>query len=455
MVIRRIATACLACAAIFVALAAADAQSLFEKLVMPGEVIEGHAKYEKTCESCHEPFSKESQRRLCLDCHKDVAGDISQKAGFHGKRPDIATAECKTCHTDHKGRSADIVQFDADTFNHAFTDFELKGGHKTAQCSGCHAKGEKHRKAPHTCIGCHKKDDTHKGELGTECASCHTEEAWRKAKTFDHAKTKFPLTGAHRDVQCAVCHVGERYKDIPHACNDCHKIQDVHGGKFGAKCETCHATAKWTTISFDHAKSTKFPLNGAHKAAKCTTCHKGVIADEKLAKTCVGCHKANDPHKGQLGQRCESCHNETSWRQKVKFDHDVTAFPLIGLHAAVPCEECHQSTAYKDAPKACAACHKDKHHEGKLGPTCQRCHNPNGWALWRFNHDRETKFPLTGAHAGLQCQGCHTVRTDAKVTAPSACFSCHGNDDVHRGSFGRACEKCHGTTSFREGVKAR
>ena len=455
MCFRRIATAALVCAAVLTAQINARAQSLFEKLVNPGEVIEGHAKYEKSCESCHEPFSKQSQRRLCLDCHKDVAADVAQKTGFHGKRPDAGTSECKTCHTDHKGRAVDIVQFDAETFNHAFSDFELKGAHKSAPCSGCHAKGEKFRKAKHTCNECHQKDDAHKGALGKECASCHSEEEWRKPKTFDHTKTKFPLTGTHKDVQCAVCHAGERYKDIPHSCNDCHKIQDVHGGKFGAKCETCHATSKWTAISFDHGKATKFPLNGAHKVAKCTSCHKGVIADEKLPKLCVGCHKATDPHKGQLGQRCENCHNETSWRQKVKFDHDVTAFPLIGLHAAVPCEECHQTTAYKDTPKACPACHKDNHHEGKLGPACQRCHNPNGWLLWRFNHDRETKFPLTGAHAGLQCHACHATRADAKVIAPTTCFSCHGNDDVHRGSFGRACEKCHSTTSFREGLQAR
>lgn len=433
----------------------AHSQSLFDRLVMPGELAQSHAKYEKTCENCHEPFSKDSQRRLCLDCHKEVATDVNDKTGFHGKRSDIAVTECKTCHTDHKGRPADIVQFDPQTFNHTTTDFQLTGAHATAPCSGCHASGEKFRKAPQICIGCHKKNDVHNGELGKECATCHTDTTWQRPKAFDHAKTKFPLIGAHEKVQCAVCHVGERYRDLPHTCNDCHRIQDIHAGRFGAKCQTCHTSSKWNEISFDHGKSTKFPLNGAHKAAKCTTCHKGVIADEKLTTACVGCHKANDPHKGQLGQRCEQCHNEINWRQKVKFDHDVTAFPLIGLHATVPCEECHQSTAHRDAAKTCAACHKDTHHEGKLGPQCQRCHNPNGWALWRFNHDRETKFPLAGAHAGLQCQGCHREPTTNKVTAPSACFACHASDDAHRGTFGRGCDKCHVTTSFRDGLRSR
>jgi hypothetical protein len=260
------------------------------------------------------------------------------------------------------------------------------------------------------------------------------------------------LDGAHKDVQCATCHIGERYKDLPHACVDCHKIQDAHGGRYGAKCETCHAASKWKTISFDHTKATKFPLNGAHKEVKCEGCHKGDLFKDKLGTACVACHKANDPHKGQLGTACETCHNETKWRQKVSFDHDLTMFPLIGLHAAVPCEECHRTQAYRETPKICSACHKDNHHDGKLGAQCSRCHNPNGWALWRFNHDRETKFPLSGAHRGLECHACHTAKAEAKVTAPTTCYGCHASDDAHRGSFGRVCEKCHVTTSFRDGI---
>lgn len=437
------------------AMAAAQAASLYEKLVMPGDVIAGHAKFEKTCESCHEAFSKTSQRRLCLECHKDITADIASKHGFHGKRPEVAASECKTCHSDHKGRKADIIQFDAETFNHQFTDFELKGSHKTVQCSKCHAANEKHRKAPGTCIGCHKADDAHKGSLGQECQTCHSEETWRKQTTFDHSKTKFPLEGAHKDVKCAVCHIGERYKNLPHACIDCHKLQDAHGGRYGEKCATCHASTKWKTISFDHDKNTKFPLRDSHKTVKCDGCHKGDLYKDKLETACVTCHKSNDPHKGQLGNRCESCHNEKSWRKKVSFDHDLTKFPLIGLHAAVPCEECHRTTAYRDTPKLCSVCHKDSHHEGRVGNACQRCHNPNGWTLWRFNHDRETKYPLTGKHIGLQCHACHTVKNAEKVTAPTLCYGCHSGDDAHRGAFGHSCEKCHVTTGFRAGLAPR
>jgi hypothetical protein len=432
----------------------AQAQSLFEKLILPGEVTEPHAKFEQKCESCHEPFSKASQRRLCLECHKDVASDIAGKRGFHGRRPEIEKSECKTCHTDHKGRKANIVPFDEATFNHAFTDFVLNGAHKTAPCSGCHSSGQPFRKAPSGCVDCHKSDDAHRGNLGTNCASCHREDDWRKPKSFDHSKTSFPLDGAHGKVACSACHAGERYKGAPHACVECHKIQDVHGGRFGTKCEKCHAPSKWKTIRFDHSKDTKFPLNGAHKSAACNGCHKAGLFEVKLSRMCVSCHKAQDPHKGQLGTKCESCHNETAWQQKVEFDHELSRFPLIGLHAAVPCEACHSSSAFRGTPMTCTACHKDNHHQGALGPACENCHTPNGWTLWRFNHDRDTQFPLTGAHKTLACSGCHAPNSSGKAAAPKTCFGCHASDDAHRGSFGRSCEKCHTTETFRASARS-
>ena len=172
----------------------------------------------------------------------------------------------------------------------------------------------------------------------------------------------------------------------------------------------------------------------------------------RLATNCAACHRKDDPHKGQLGAACESCHKETGWRQAVTFDHDLARFPLIGLHAAVPCEACHRTPSFKDASRACASCHKDVHHAGRLGPNCATCHNPNGWSRWRFDHDKQTPYPLTGAHRALQCHACHKLSTVAKVTAPSTCHACHGQNDVHDGAFGRACEKCHTTVSFRQGL---
>ena len=58
-----------------------------ERVVMPGDVIEGHAKYENECKRCHRLFSKEAQKKLCLECHKKVSSDVREKKGYHGKSP--------------------------------------------------------------------------------------------------------------------------------------------------------------------------------------------------------------------------------------------------------------------------------------------------------------------------------------------------------------------------------
>lgn len=440
----------------------AIAQSLFDRLVMPGQLIEGHAKYEKDCNNCHEPFSKSSQTKLCAACHKDIAADQQQKHGFHGLRPDTAGVDCKHCHTDHKGRSADVVAFDRETFNHKFTDFELKGAHKTAACESCHEPKAKFRKAPGQCFDCHKKLDPHKGNLGEKCGSCHEEQTWRRVKPYDHAKTKFPLNGAHEKVACNACHAGEHYKNVTTVCANCHQLQDVHVGKYGDKCETCHQSTKWSAIRFDHEKQTKFPRRGAHAKVKCEACHTSNIKQDKLATTCVSCHKKQDPHRGQLGTDCAHCHNENNWREKVAFDHELTHFPLVGLHAVVPCEECHRTTSFKDTSTKCVTCHKDTHHEGRLGTSCAYCHNPNGWKFWRFDHTKQAKYPLTGAHQGLSCHLCHrdkhvaekfsaeTLETP-KLKQSTACYACHVADDIHQGNFGTACDKCHTTKTFSSG----
>ncbi len=432
------------------AMSGARSQNLFEQLVTPGPVIAGHAKLEQDCSNCHKPFSRGSQTQLCLACHKETARDRQLVRGIHGRQTAAAKQECTHCHTDHMGRHADIVLLDRETFNHTSTNFELRDAHKAVQCDGCHAQNVKFRDAPGRCFDCHKADDPHKGRLGEGCDNCHDEATWARTKAFDHDKTKFPLQAAHRNVACLSCHVGERYTGIGTACVDCHRIQDVHGGRYGAKCETCHDQNKWMTIRFNHDKDTKFPLRAAHAKVKCDACHTGDLYRDKLLTTCVSCHRKDDRHEGQLGVRCESCHGEDNWRRVVSFDHDVTRFPLIGRHTVVTCEECHRSLRFKDAALACASCHRDQHHEGRLGANCALCHNPNGWARWLFDHDKQTRYPLTGAHRGLDCQACHTTKNVTKITLSTSCYACHQKDDVHRGALGQTCERCHVTTSFKQ-----
>jgi hypothetical protein len=99
-----------------VAWAAVNPMEKLEGLVMPGDVAQGHARFETKCDKCHEPFKKENQSKLCRECHEQIDNDIKKKKGFHGKLHNIRERECHTCHTDHKGRDMDIIQLDSEVF---------------------------------------------------------------------------------------------------------------------------------------------------------------------------------------------------------------------------------------------------------------------------------------------------------------------------------------------------
>ncbi|RDH85729.1 MAG: cytochrome C [endosymbiont of Galathealinum brachiosum] len=491
-----------------------------KSLLMPGKVITSHQKYEEDCEQCHDTSDKEKQGELCIQCHahEDISADISNKKGFHGRLPTQLKTDCKHCHTEHKGREKNIVLLNLATFNHQQTDFKLKGTHKKAACSACHKSEKKYSEAPEKCIDCHKNSDVHKGKQGKKCNNCHNETNWKKTK-FDHSKTDFPLKGAHKKTRCTVCHINNKYKDTPKLCINCHKINDIHTGSFGKKCNSCHNTKKWNQIKFNHNKKTDFPLYGKHKTADCNSCHTSSDLKKELPKKCYSCHKNNDEHKGRYGKKCNSCHtssswskqifnhdkktkfsligkhkttscnqchtgdlykhklkndcyschkkndvhrgkqgkkcndchNEKGWNNEVVFDHDLSHFPLIGMHATTQCEECHLTNDYADVKSDCNTCHAgDDVHKTRLGTNCNACHNPNSWFTWLFKHDKDTSFKLDGKHKKLGCYDCHQTKSNGKLKASKDCISCHRSRDIHNRSFGRQCGNCHNTSNFRE-----
>jgi hypothetical protein len=166
------------------------------------------------------PFRFASKR--CHDCHRDphrgeVAGHV--KAGG-----------CEACHTVESWRAA--------SFDHDRTRFALAGGHARAPCAACHrGKGEaagalRLAGLPTTCAGCHQ--DPHQGQFAREgrpapCERCHTGQDLG-ASRFAHAKTAWPLDGAHARLPCAACHRLEtragvayvRYRPLPTTCRGCH-----------------------------------------------------------------------------------------------------------------------------------------------------------------------------------------------------------------------------------------
>ena len=513
----------------FLSFNSAVAVNPLESLVMPGDVIEGHKKYESECSNCHKLFSKRGQDKLCLDCHKKVNRDVKKKQGFHGRNKSIRSALCKSCHTEHKGRKADIIKFEKQTFDHNVTDFRLRGKHKVIECTSCHKKNKKYREVKSQCKSCHAKESPHKKArakkgLFEQCQKCHRATSWNKIK-FNHNKTKYKLTGAHKTALCQSCHINQKYTKTPKKCISCHKLDDVHNGKNGKQCQKCHTTKQWGKISFNHARDTSFRLKGKHKKTPCKSCHKKISYKKKKSKkkkvarkcfschnyddkhkgvfgkkcnschhekdwgwdetkfnhgketkfaltgkhkktecifchkvkqkkntrktSCISCHKDDDIHKGNLGSKCNSCHTTSNWKKRVKFEHDITPFPLMGMHSAVSCEECHTGSGYKNIRKSCVSCHKnDDFHKGKLGNNCDRCHTANDWGVWFFNHNKSSKFKLRNGHKGVHCHSCHSEAIKKVQRTPRDCQNCHTNDDPHNGQFGSRCNDCHNTKDF-------
>lgn len=488
-----------------------------ERLVMPGPVIAGHADVEADCDQCHVAFSRNRQRDLCVACHEDVARDLAEGEGFHGLDAKASADTCASCHTEHEGRDADVIELDTEAFDHELTDFALMGAHLETECTDCHTEETKYREAPQACFDCHEEDDEHRGGLGQECADCHKPTEWPET-SFDHEEQSgYALLGGHADAECLACHVDYRFEntptdcyachveDDPHeglngkdcafchtvrdweqllfdhaketgfallgrhdeiACNDCHAggkfdepleqecvschlADDEHEGLNGTACGDCHTSEDWQRTTFDHSADTAFPLLGAHVEAACADCHESPAQEVAPPSNCFGCHAEDDPHDGQEGEDCGSCHDEEDWQKNVAFDHDLTIFPLIGKHRDAGCTDCHETPRFRDAQEQCVNCHlEDDTHAGSLGLACGTCHNPNDWSFWLFDHARQTRFVLDGAHADLVCEACHTRPLEQQTLQFGQCLSCHRADDIHGGEFGSDCERCHSTSTF-------
>src|SRR5271165_2019950 len=159
--------------------AASGAQAAtVETLLMPGKVTRAHEKQEPDCANCHDRSNVRTQSSLCLDCHKDTAADLREHRGFHGRMPNAGAGECRACHTEHKGREADIVQLNRAQFDHRLTEFPLEGAHAALECASCHKAREPWRKASPNCLSCHKADDVHHEQFKQACGECHSSMTW-------------------------------------------------------------------------------------------------------------------------------------------------------------------------------------------------------------------------------------------------------------------------------------
>ncbi len=406
----------------------------------------------------------------CNQCHQRRLVHSKPVLSFLAQQPHRETflglsARCNACHFDeHRGQVGEACQTchreegwkPAPGFNHNKTQYPLTGRHQKVACSGCHRSVEdqpgsanqfpaprstsfiEFAGVPHqSCQDCHR--DPHEGKFGARCASCHNTGSWSQVRETErgkdlHDKTRFPLEGMHQNVPCKSCHgpfPGQRAKFRGlsfQTCGACHP--DGHEGQLaksnrrsGGQCEACHTLDGFLPAQFevqDHQK-TAYPLEGAHRVVACAACH---LQEPTLVNRISRAIRAELRRKkrpelfsltlfdlGQRGSRCQNCHADPHGNQ------------FASKVAAQGCTGCHQLTSFVDL---------------------------------KFDHNRDSRFRLTGKHASTACADCHTPNVQRVVqyrSVDTACQSCHA--DVHAKQFWRSgegtdCARCHGTETFHK-----
>lgn len=305
--------------------------------------LHGANEVRNNCSLCHPNKIYRTGKLACADCHED----------YH--KGEFGT-DCRKCHSP-------MVKFSSPrTYKFDHSSWPLEGKHKTIPCKACHENAQ-YKLEKHECIDCHAKDDPHQGSLGKDCGRCHRPE--KGAPKFRHdSMTGFPLKGAHRGVDCALCHqprsrttgalsvtewkkaeapkLDRRFPVRGRKCSQCHT--DPHHGYMGDDCDVCHSATNFYELTGPRARAI---LPGSHRGSwlrrhtwlpfserdlrgnelNCSTCH-GTPA-------CRNCHRTQKPrsHTGL-------------WRLKTHgFSAEFNPSSCSVCHQRSACTGCHRRTA--------------------------------------------------------------------------------------------------------------
>ncbi len=216
-----------------------------------------------------------------------------------------------------------------------------------------------------------------------------------------------------------------------------------------------HAEESTAETPFDHT-ATRFPLMGAHRIARCESCH----IDGQFAGTptdCNSCHSSGS-RRAQTSKplnhlitlaACSDCHNNNSWLG-ARFDHvsvmpgsctnchngsSASGKPAHHVQTTSSCDSCHRTQAWIPAgfnhaqvtPGTCITCHNGSIASGKPAnhitttATCDACHRTTAWIPASFNHSNVASGTCNSCHNGSQATG---MPSGHFVTTKS-CDACH------------------------------
>jgi len=432
--------------------------AIFDHNNTPFPLTGGHTTV-AACATCHVNNVYAGLSTACYSCHQAQFTTATTPVAHTGFPTD-----CSGCHTTNPG-------WGPSTFNHNNTPFPLTGGHTAvAACATCHVNNV-YAGLSTACYSCHQAQFTtattpvaHTG-FPTDCSGCHTTNPGWGPSTFNHQTSSFPLVGAHISLACAQCHINNQYVGLTTTCIGCHQVDFTNAAApphtgFATDCTTCHTTTVWQPATFDH-NTTPFPLTGGHTTvAACVTCHvNNVYAG--LSTACYSCHQTQFtsattpvPHTG-FPTDCSGCHTTNPGWGPSTFNHQTSAFPLVGAHVSLTCAQCHINSQYVGLSTTCIGCHQVDFTNAASPPhtgfpnDCTTCHSNTAWQPATFNHNT-TPFPLTGAHATVPlCATCHVNNVFAGLS--TSCYNCHQSQftsattPVPHTGFATDCSTCHTT----------
>ncbi|KAA3612858.1 MAG: hypothetical protein DWQ01_03920 [Planctomycetota bacterium] len=331
------------------------------------------------------------------------------------------------------------------------------------------------------------------------------------------SEVHFQIEALRGGEECKACH-GSFLSDMKDACLQCHEdigqqlAQEIglHGRMAATNpgnCAACHlehlggekelvnsasfeAAGVKDWQNYDHRHCT-YSLIESHLELACKDCHPSAESPllregEKrflgLQQACRHCHE--DPHQGELGENCESCHGQQApFPQAPEFQHHPE-FPLEGAHGNLACQECHPAESdyavervfgidVSQRGRACQDCHPNPHASSFLqavqvllpgkDQACLSCHPfsdssfPQAADHFEVELHRCSGFPLEPPHHRQNCSDCHPAElTSFQDRFPGRsladCQVCHGDpheEDFAGGTFSTmACTDCHAETHF-------
>lgn len=234
------------------------------------------------CTSCHSPAAQGGQQFVarpttCVGCHQTEYAEARNPDHSAGGFP----RDCSQCHG--------VTLWTRARFDHAVVRFPLTGAHRAIPCVECHTAAHFTGVAA-DCVACHQQEYSQtsapnhlQAGLPTDCAVCHATVSWTAA--YDHSRSGFALTGAHKVASCVDCHGDGVYRGTPAECASCH-LQDFNQAAspnhaqlgWPQTCLTCHSGSGHTTawdagVTLPSQYHTMFSVRHEGARGDCSQCH--------------------------------------------------------------------------------------------------------------------------------------------------------------------------------------